>query len=185
MKAPIKGIYFFLIVIVSLCAGFFFYGIYNEYIIVRLPLRHEARVLEQLHVKRKNVKLYYWNNEKFFFEEKMILYSSDMISTVTELITSWLTMLHEEHPMQKRVNLERVLIDFSGNEAFISFDKYPFFTSSSVFQKLIWIECLLKTVSESGLPLKKVHFLTASKPLVDQHIDFSHSFPITGYLASV
>ena len=45
----------------------------------------------------------------------------------------------------------------------------------------MWIEELLKTIKESGIPVQTIRLLVYSKPLQDNHLDFSHSWPISGY----
>lgn len=182
MTTAMKGFLYSLTVLGSLCAGLLFYGIYNDHIIIRLPSRGGRRVYEQPVVKRKNAKFFYWHNGKFALEEKMILYSADPQFTLTELITHWLATLDQEYSLGKRVVLEELLLDKSGSEAFLSFNRAPFLPTQSTFEKLMWIESLLKTLKEAGLSVQKVHFFVKSKPLVDNHLDFNHAYPLSGYL---
>ncbi|MBA2307383.1 hypothetical protein H0W26_04590 [Candidatus Dependentiae bacterium] len=165
----------------ALCGGFLFYALYNDYIIIRLPSRGGIMIYEHPPVKRKNATFFYWHQGKLAFEEKMILSSTDMVFALTELVTHWLATVEQEGASVRRVNLDTVLLDRSGTEAFISFDRSPFIASQSTFQKLMWIEGLLKTLNEAGLSVHKVRFLMKSKPLVDPHLDFNHSYPLTGY----
>ncbi len=165
----------------ALCAGFLFYGLYNEYIIIRLPSRDGALIYEQPPIQRKNAKFIYWHNGKFAVEQKMVLYSNDVLFTLTEVVTHWLATLEQERATEKKIALDAVLLDRSGTEACISFDRSPFLPSQSTFQKLVWIEGLLKTLKEAGLPVQKVRFLVKSKPLQDAHLDFNHAYPLSGY----
>lgn len=162
-------------------AGLLFYGLYNEMIILRLPFKASRQPIEQSQSQRKVMKLTYWNGKSYAHEEKEILYSTNSAQTLTDLITSWLSMLEEEKMMPKKVSLQSVMLDSTGQEAFISFDRNPLLKEKSTFQKLMWIEGLLKTIKDSGVPLKSVHILVYAKPLNDAHLDFNHAWPLAGY----
>lgn len=164
--------------------GLLFYGLYNELIILRLPFKASRQAAEQGQSQRKIMKLTYWNGTSFANEEKEILYSDNSIRTLTDLITSWLSTLEEEHMMPKKVSLQSVMLDASGSEAYISFDRNPLLKEKSTYQKLMWVEGLLKTIKESGLPLKGVRILVYAKPLNDTHLDFNHAWPLSGYSPS-
>lgn len=161
--------------------GLFFYGLYNELIILRLPFKASRQPTELGQSQRKLMKLTYWNGEAFATEEKEILYSSNSTRTLTDLINSWLSTLEEEHLMPKKVSLQSVMLDASGQEAFISFDRNPLLKEKSTYQKLMWVEGLLKTIQGSGIPLKTVRLLVYAKPLNDTHLDFNHAWPLSGY----
>ena len=180
----VRFLYGFLWLGAALGAGFLFYGIYNEYILIRLPSRSGVVLYEQPAIKRKNAKFFYWSKGKFAVEEKMVLYSTDPLFTLSELITHWLGTLEQEQATARRVSLDSLLLDRSGAEAFISFDRSPLLSSQSTFQKLMWIEGLLKTLKEAGLSVQKVRFFVRSKPLTDSQLDFNHSYPLSGYTLS-
>ena len=131
--------------------------------------------------KRKAVNLTYWNGTKWVTEEKGVILSSQVSRTLQDLVTSWLGLLEEDRRMPKKISLQSAMIDRTGTEAFISFDRNPLAKEQSTFDKLLSIEGLLRTIRTSGLPLQTVRFLVNAKPLTDIHLDFSHSWPVTGY----
>ena len=161
--------------------GILFYGIYNELIIIRLPFRGKPTPLEQSLSQRKNLKLIYWNGDSFATDEKELIFSENTVKTLTELTTSWLNLLETEELLPKKVTVQSVMIDASGHEAFISFDRNPLTKEQATRDKLLWIEGLLRTIKQSGLPITSVRFLVYAKPLNDTHLDFSHAWPISGY----
>ena len=166
------------------CMGILSYGIYNEIIIIRLPFK-KAQPIAQSTAQRKNTKLFYWNGTSFEHEEKELLHSTNIVKSLSDLIAAWLTTQEEEHQAAKKVTLQSVMIDSSGREAYISFDRNPLPNNKATYQKLLWIEGLLKTIKESGLPVSSVRFLVYGKPLIDTHLDFNHPWPISGYSKNV
>jgi hypothetical protein len=44
------------------------------------------------------------------------------------------------------------------------------------------IEGLLKTLRENDIKIQRIHFLLHHQPLVDYHLDFSHPWPLEGFL---
>lgn len=163
-----------------LLIGMLFYGIYNDLILIRLPFAHLSAPLHS-QANRKAVNLTYWNGTKWVIEEKEVLFSAQASRTLQDLVTSWLSLLEEDRRMPKKISLQSAMIDRTGTEAFISFDRNPLAKEQSTFDKLLWIEGLLGTIRTSGLPLQTIRLLVNAKPLTDIHLDFSHSWPITGY----
>ncbi len=166
----------------TLITGMLFYGIYNELVIVHLTSKKGILPAKQSTATRKNVKLIYPSGEKFITEEKELLISSNLPRTLQDVVTSWLTILQEEHPLPKKVAVQAVMTDKSGSEAYISFDSNFLSNEQSTYQKLMVIEGLLKTFKENKFPITSVRFLVNYKRLNDPHLDFSHSWPVTGYL---
>ena len=104
-----------------------FYGIYNEIIIIRMPFTGAQIAGVQNLSNHKNMKLYYWNGNTFTHEDKDVLSSINSIRTLLDLINAWLTIeSEEEQQLTKKVALQSVMIDATGHEAFISFDRTPF-----------------------------------------------------------
>lgn len=177
-----KTSYIFFISIFSLSVGILIYAIYNDIIIIKWPSKNTQNITQNINSQKKIFKLSYWKNNRWNTEEKELLSSQNKITTLTYLITSWLNLLDEEQLMIKKVSLQTVLLDASGSEAYISFDRNPFDKESSTFQKLIMIEGLLKTLRENNLNLNSVYFLVHNRPINDPHLDFSQSWPIIGFL---
>ena len=181
MVLPHKPIHYLYLSIILFIIGMLFYGMYNEMIIIRLPFKRIGTAVQHDESQRKSVKLTYWNGEAFTIDDKELLFSKNTLRTLHDLIATWLIIQEEEHFMPKKVALQSVMLDASGTEAFISFDRNPLPKEKSINQKLLWIEGLLKTIKDSTLAILKVRLLASVKPLHDAHLDFTHSWPIAGY----
>jgi hypothetical protein len=131
---------------------------------------------------RKKVKLYFFKDEKFLNEEEFFVLLADKSENLKHLINNWLAFLQQERLLDKKVYVENVLIDQGGQLAYISFDQSPFNYEWSIFQKCNFVECLFKTIKSLGIELKKVSFLVSNQVLDDDHLDFSESWPIDGFL---
>ena len=167
-----------------LVSGGLFYGIYQELIIIRTPFRTIAPLLNDLHVQKSNFKLVYWKDKSWHKEEKELISSDNKVQTLHYLLTSWLGLLDEEHLLQRKTSIQSIMLDSSGQEAFISFDCNPFQKKSSTYDKWLWAEGLLKTIRENNIAIQNVRFLVHHQPLHDHHIDFSHAWPLGGFLST-
>ncbi len=167
-----------------LAIGMLFYAWYNEIFILRIPSRTSVAPIQRGLTTRKNTKLFYYQGGNLKTEEKELLYATqNIIETTHNIVTAWLTLLDEEELWPKKVSLQSVLIDASGTDLSLSFDHSPFLQEQSTHTKLSWLEALLKTIQETGLPLKTIRFLVHNKPLPDPLLDFTHPWPITGYIS--
>ena len=169
---------------ITLCIGMIFYGLYNDLIIIHLPIKKGAVAINLGSAKSKTIKLAYPQGDELLIEEKEIVITNNLQRTLNDVIHSWLSLLEEEQLLQKKATIQSILLDTSGTEAFISFDRNILEKNQSAYHKLLLVESLLKTLRENDILLKTVRLLVNSKPLNDPHLDFSHSWPITGYLAS-
>lgn len=165
--------------------GMLFYAWYNEIIILRIPSKSSVAAVKSGLTTRKKTKLYYYKDGAIKSEEKELLHATDNnLATIQTIVTAWLTFLDDEEHWPKRLSLQNVLLDLSGTNASLSFDQKPFSSEQSMQIKLHWVESLLKTVRDAGLPITSVRLFVHNKPLDDQHLDFSHPWPITGYTKS-
>ncbi|HZW61067.1 MAG TPA: hypothetical protein VFF04_02480, partial [Candidatus Babeliales bacterium] len=97
-------------------------------------------------------------------------------------INSWLSLLDEEHIMDSKVMLQTAILSQSGQEAFLSFDRNPLPAECATFETWMWVEGLLKTIRENDIQLQSIRFLVHHEPLIDEHLDFSNSWPAQGFL---
>ena len=169
-----------------ICAfgGVLLFAYHQHWIIFSYP-SYNAKIEQQnatSHITKKNVNLIFWHNEKWNSEYIELIWSDDIAHNLHYLINSWLTLLDEEHVMNKKVTLQSALLSSSGQEAYASFDRKPFNKEASTFGKWMWIEGLLKTIRDNGIQLQKINFLVHHQPLHDNHLDFSNPWPIAGFL---
>lgn len=173
---------FFLISIAMLGIGMLFYGFYHKLIIIQLPKQSiSSQGSDQRNAQHKNVRIFYWDGEQLAQEDKELIYSGNMQSTLAELVSRWLSVLEEEKLLSKKVTVQSVLLDIQSTTAYISFDRNPLKKELSTYEKLMIIESLLKTLKESDSKLHKVQFLANHKPIQDVHLDFERPWVIQGY----
>lgn len=139
---------------------------------------------DAIQITKKKVTRVYWHNESWHAEETELLWSEDKAEIVLRLITSWLSLLDEEKVMEKKVSVQSAVLTQSGVEVYLSFDRNPFNKNQSTYEKLMWIEGILKTIRENGIHIQQIQFLVHHQPLHDFHLDFSNPWPITGFLES-
>ena len=171
-----------LLLICSIC-GFILYAITNDWIIINIPGKSSTSTQQvNQSVKRKIVKLIFWHNKKWEMEKAQIIWSEKVEYNTKNLLNCWLNLLDEEGIMKKKVSVQSVAMNNIKTECFVSFDQTPFPKEDSTFEKLIWIESLLKTLRENEIQLQGISFLVHHKPLNDNHLDFINSWPIEGFL---
>lgn len=132
---------------------------------------------------KKQGKLFFWNKGKWNHESTEILLSNNPTEFITHIVNKWLTLLEEEGLMAKRVMVSHVLMNGAGNEIYISFDRYPFNKENSCYEKLMWVEGLLKTLRDNDSVITHINFKVRHTPLQDYHLNFSSPWPLQGFLS--
>jgi len=176
--------YFLGILISSFMLGGLFFLLYHGWLIIRYPsYKTEAKqCLRNMKSSKRKIVLEYWHKKKWNKEKIDLLWTGDKSKNIQYLINSWLTLLDEEDAMKKKISLQAVLLSASGNKAYLSFDRNPFSKGCSTFEKLMWIESLLKTLRENEIQLQSIYFLVHHQIMEDYHLDFSNPWPINGFL---
>ena len=171
-------------------AVFFFIGavfflIYKDVLVVKFFLdkkyKETSLSLGSQVVGRKEVKLFYFKDDKFHFDTKKLVLFKDKIELLKHLVNNWLAFLQEERIITKRVCLDTVCLDKSEQQVFFSFDRLFLEQDWSIYYKWNFIESLFKTIRESGLQINSVVFLVNHKQMCDDHLDFSVPWPIGGF----
>lgn len=178
-----KKLNLFLIItsLTTLIAGMIIYALIKEILIIRRPSGDTITQEVTTPVTKKNVKLSLWHNEKWNSESTEILWPPDQEQKLNHLLCAWLTLVEEEGLVEKKISVQTVMISDSLQEAFVSFDRNPLVKEQSTFQKLMWIEGILKSIRENGIVLRKIRFLEHHQELQDPHLDFSNSWPLGGF----
>lgn len=173
----------FLISLITALFGSLYFAFSHELIIMRFPSRLQPNILQasaQTNTK-KEVKLIFWSNDKWNIETTELIWSPCKADNLYHIINNWLLLLDEETIMERKVSLQAVLLSPSEHEAYLSFDRNPFSKECSTFEKWLWIESLLKTIRENDVKIQNIRFLVHHQPMHDNHLDFSRSWPITGF----
>lgn len=129
---------------------------------------------------KKKCALYYWANNNWVKEDVDVIWGTNKIKSITNLIESWLNLLEEENISDKKIGLQSISLDHS-NSLYINFAQPIFKKNLSTYAKLLWVQGLLKTL-QANTQIKTVQFLLRHRPLSDRHLDFSKPWPVTGYL---
>lgn len=166
-------------------SGILFYTYQHHILIIRYPsYQHEVnQFYHQRIISKKPITLYYWHTNQWHKERIELIWHDDLMRNLHYLINSWLTFLDDENIMQKKVNLQTVLLSENKQTAYLSFDRNPLNKEESTWGKWHFIEGLLKTVCDNELPIKYIQFLVHHQPMHDLHLDFINPWPTSGFLS--
>lgn len=178
--------YYYIAIVSLICTffGFAYYIINNEWVIIKLN-NNKEKVFVKKACKSPFI-LYYWQNDQWHSESKELIDIKDnKAKTIEYLISSWLGLLDEEQILSKKVSLQSVMVDSTGQEVFISFDRSLFDKNSSIKQKWYLIESLLRTLRANISGIQKVYVLVHNQLINDDHLDFSQGWPISGFIKNL
>lgn len=157
------------------------YLYWQGWIIIRYPGSSVSTSKLQPAVTKKSVKLLFWYQDTWRTETTDVLWADTVDLTAYHLISQWLSLLDDEGLLDNKVTLQSALVSASGTELFLSFDRNPLPQEGSMFEKLMFIEGMLKTLRENNVRILGVRFLVQHKPMMDEHLDFSNAWPIRGF----
>lgn len=189
MREILRKYSFFILFITFICffAGGVVFLINRNWIIIQIPIQIFQEKEDFLKIKknvvlRKKVNLYYWKDEKFNSEKVDMVWFAKKAENLKHLVNNWLSFLQEERIINKNVYLESASLSESEQEVYLSFDQVPFLRDWSTFDKLCFMESLLKTIGNVDLGIRYVIFLVGHQQMEDDHLDFFKPWPIDGYL---
>ena len=170
--------------LLMILAGIFFFMYQKEIIIFRLQqfVPSDEKKENQIPNIKKIIKLIYWSNDKWNSEKTEILWSNNQSENIHQIVSNWLILLDDEKIMDKKVSLQTTLIAKNNDEVYLSFDRHLFNDESSTNNKLMVIEGLLKTLRENNITMPKINFLVHHQEMMDSHLDFSHAWPLSGFV---
>ncbi len=163
-----------------LSAGALGYLIHNEHIIILFP---ETYSLESTSSQSKpsNISLYTWNQNGTYSKETIsLMFTNTKRKNIEQIVKKWL--LAQEYQTIPVTTLKNAALSFDEKDLFINFSSYPFNRQASIYAKLSWIQGLFKTIKEYNASIEHVYFLAQQKTLTDYELDFSHAWPIEGFL---
>ena len=174
------------LIFISFLFGIILYGYQKEWIIFIPPYAtaiHESESKDQK-LQHKTVSIFFFKHNQWHAEEINSIWSCDAAQNVKTITNNWLTLLEDEKIIDKDIQVVSSIISPS-KELFLSFNKDPFIKQDSTYTKFMVIEGLLKTIRTNKIPVQSVRFLIHHQQLIDDHINFSISWPLTGYLKNV
>lgn len=171
--------------LVCFIVGFLFHAYQKEWVILLLPYQ-TADIETQIQApdatySQKKIVLFCWKHEQWHKEQSSVIWSSDVAYNVKTITNNWLMMLEDEKLIDTDIQLLSAVIT-SNKELFLSFNKDLCNLQSSTYAKLMMIHGFLKTIRENKIPVQSVRFLVHHQILIDDHLNFSVPWPITGYL---
>lgn len=161
-------------------AGLLFYAFYYNLIIFRSSFL-SLTIPHQIAAEKKSATFFFYARDQWHELSKELIWHQDKKKLLKNIITQWLSILDEEGITDKRISLQSVVLSPSNTEVYISFDRNPFNKEASTFEKLMWVEGLLKTLRENNITIPSIHFLVHHNPIHDYHLDFTQAWPITGF----
>ena len=175
---------YLLLCICSVITSSFLYFVGKEWIIIRWPSYITEPLNDDIHQEaiKKKVRLSFWQHARWNHETIDIAWSQNTSQAMQYIIRSLLTLLEEEQVLEKKISLQSVAPSSSGNDVYISFDRKPFNEEAPMFEKLMIIESIVKTMRENGISTPNIYFLVHHQSIKDLHLDFSHPWPLEGFL---
>jgi hypothetical protein len=168
-----------LLAINALIAGMLWYAWLHEWFIITYPhMTHNAQ--QQTYIK-KRVALYYPQSDSVRSEYQELVYTADTATYLKNIVTAWLTAMHQEGIITKKITVS-VCLGCAQQEAYVSFSDAFLPTQDSLFHQCLLIEGLLKSIREQISSLYKIHFLVNHEPMPHDQLDFTHPWLMNGYL---
>lgn len=176
-------IYMTVILITCTMLGFFYFLYQESWIIITSPFEPQETINPSFkkNLDYKPVTLYYLYQQSIKTETTEILYSENTADTIKNLINHWLLFLEDEQITSKETQVLSVALSQSKQEAFICLNQPPFNPMWNTFQKLMWVESMLKTIRNNNIPITTIKILVHHQPLQDDHLNFDISWPISGF----
>ncbi|MBP6870069.1 hypothetical protein KBC04_04255 [Candidatus Babeliales bacterium] len=171
--------------VICFVIGLTFHAYQKEWVVLLLP--HQTADIENkpqtadTAFSQKKITLFFWKHEQWRKEHISIIWSPDLATNIKTITNNWLMLLEDEKIIDTDIQLLSAVITPS-KELFLSFNKNIFSGQESTYQKLMIIHGILKTIHENKIPVQTVRFLIHHQTMIDDHLNFLISWPITGYI---
>ncbi len=172
------------LIVSMLFLGILFFLYKKELIIFRFLINYgdsDCKNIQNSKIK-KSIKLFYWLNEKWNYENVEIISSNNLNENIKQIVSSWLNLLEEEKILNHKISLQSILSGVDDKEILLSFDRILLNDDHSTYDKLLLIESLIKTLRENELKISKIKFLNHHQEIDDTHLNFKNSWPIQGFI---
>lgn len=181
-----KGFFVFFITTICLAVGILFFLIQRQWLIIQWSFdtsNHEIAFFKKETVLKKEVSFFWWKDNKFNREKASLIWREGKnAENLRQVINQWLTYLKGEKILEPSITVDSVALGSHEQEAFVSFNQPFSWKEWAIYKKWMLIECLFKTIKSSDLLTKSIMFLVNNEPMTDDHLDFSHTWPIDGFL---
>jgi hypothetical protein len=156
------------------------YAVHQEWIIIHLPHNKNTRVTQKK-PSNQTIILWWWHAGHWKHEKTQIIGTTSTQDLVYQVLQSWLALMKEEKKINAITTLQSVAIT-STDHAYISFDHNPLPQETSLYEKWMIVEGMLKTMRENKLSVRAIILLVNHQILQDRHLDFSCPWPTEGFL---
>ncbi|MBY0354027.1 hypothetical protein K2W90_06725 [Candidatus Babeliales bacterium] len=134
-------------------------------------------------VVRKPVIYHFFKHDKPDREQAFLMWHKhDLGHNVKHLVGGWLVCVQEERLVDHAVRLETVSFSLYNQEVYLSFTQALFKKDDSILKKWQLTESLLKTLRDAGIDIRAISLLVDHQPMSDEHLDFSQSWPLEGFV---
>lgn len=158
--------------------GMMVYYISHNYLFMIVPKTKPFSISDRA-CKPLVVSLYYATKPHDYQIDKVtILPDSFFSTTLTQIMRAWL----QAHDTPVTIDIQRCAVSDDLADLFIHFSHNPFNKQWSMHSKLLWLQGLLYTIHMFELKIVNVYFFVGDLPLNDYELDFSHAWPVEGFL---
>lgn len=177
---------YILATILSFFIGAFLFFINRNWLVISwIPgysrSENAASILRLKVCAKKKLPCYYWNDGVIKKQNTSVVFRSNPAEILQLLISNWLVLLYEERILEKTVCVESLSLSSSEQEVYLSFDQSPFLRTWSIEKKWQLFDGLCRTIADSNLGIQTIVFFVNHEPMRDDHLDFSHPWPIDGF----
>lgn len=159
-------------------AGCCYYIIHQKIIVIAFNSPSYKQEVVRINASKKKSILFFYKNDVWCKEQTELVWPHDTHEALSYISNRWLSVAAEEEVLRKKVTVINAFIS-QDNRGSIIFDQSPFEPNEqSIYQKIVFIEGLTRSIEAAGLDLSGLYFMVNDKPLEDYHLDFSLAWPI-------
>jgi hypothetical protein len=171
--------------IISMLGGVFFLALQQQWLIIHVVAPYRVTNFNSSgDFAVRHINYTYHKHDEQRFHQQEIIWDSDIQLCALRLISSYWELLEDEKIITSRVTVDTACFNDQKNELIVSFSHNPFNDQQTVAARMTIIEDLLMNVRSHFPQLKQVRFLMRHEPLIDNLLEFSFSWPITGFHAA-
>lgn len=153
----------------ALISGILFYGFYDEKIHIDYSIRHEK--LPEYNKIKQSLTFYHLHNDVITTSTESYFTATFDEEAITNIINLWLSRSYEQEPKLEKIMCHSTKI--KNNIYYCSFNKSPFTTITSLYEKYAFCYGLVKTIDSFAPETIGIQFLINHSSFEDEDLDFS------------
>jgi hypothetical protein len=179
-----KKLFLYFISVLFFLGGILFFCYQESWIIINIPQNTGFIKLQKPTVKKSCVPLWAFKQNKWITETTEIIKNDAIVETLQNLLNSWFLFLEEEQILGQAITVTSVVMSPTNTLAFISLSQNPLNPQASTYESMMLMESMLKTIRENKIPIQSIQLLVKHQPLIDQRLNLSIPWQISGYINS-